>query len=1402
MKKARATQSSIVSTFSVLVSSWMLILGLVLGSAANAQAPVPPTLTKTFVPGATAMAAGSLHTCVVVGGAVKCWGYNAHGELGNGSNIHSATLVNVVGVSGAIALAAGSSHTCALLAGGSVKCWGDNHGGQLGNGSTSVSTTAVDVIGVNGASALVADQSHTCAVIAGGTVKCWGYNSNGQLGNGSRLNSPTPADVIGVTGATALAAGSLHTCAVVAGGAVKCWGYNAEGQLGNGSTIDSTTAVEVTAVRGATALAAGYYHTCALVADGAVKCWGHNLHGQLGTGYSIIRSTTALDVIGVTGATALVAGLEHACVLVAGGQIKCWGFTGYGQAGADYFGTVIYEPRELDGIGDAFALAAGNRHTCALIAGGTLDCWGDNYFGQLGNGKFISNPTPVNVTGVSGATALAAGGGHSCTLVAGGAVKCWGDNGSGQLGNGSRRDSPTPVNVTGVSGATVLAAGGGHTCVLVAGGAVRCWGDNASGQLGNGSTTISTTAVEVTGVIGATALTAGIRHTCALVAGGVLKCWGDNTYGQLGNGSLTNSVTAVDVSDVSGTTAIAAGGFHTCAVVAGRAVKCWGYNGFGQIGIGNPPQSTTAVYVAGVSGAAGLAAGGFHSCAVVAGGALKCWGYNEHGELGDGSRNNSPTPVDVIGVTDTIALSAGSRHTCAVIAGGALKCWGYNADGQLGNFSTADLSTPAIVTGVTGTSTVAAGGGHTCALVAGTARCWGGSVHGQLGDGTSGYVTGAAVLQSNSSTGAPANAASAHGVVSGTGRKIAFASDADNLDTEHDNHRDIFLRDPVTRVTTHISAVVAAIDGGTQEDFDDPAISADGTRIAFSGSVQVYAAVSGLGRVLSSNANGALGNAPSRHVILPGAGNLAFFESQASNLLSSADNNGFNDIFVKDLTTGAVTLISRGANGEPANGPSSSPWATDDGQFVAFSSLATNLVPGGNGAGAIPQVLLVRNDGLNTDGLYLSRNPLTGQFGNGPSTHVRLTPDGRYGVFESLANNLVAGDTNNASDVFRFELSGNTVISLIPVSTSILGFGNGGSRHPSISSDGQSITFETDATNLIESDGNDRTDVLVKSMVTGELLRLAPTIDAQEPNGASTDPEISQDGRTITFTSSASNLIFADTNSVADIFSVALIPPGQAFLNSPLDEPGFTALALPVPDPAFPNCPGGYFVAVVDDGPGDGLSPGIFGMDLTLNAPGSLHLEGGLNFGGSLDGSQVAFAGFNIQNDANEPQQLNLTITGNPGTSQSAALPVRLKVIRQPSAGVNELVFETVATLSLAQAYVHALVVNPGFHVVTVGPEGAASVPGGAADGQVYVSLASQFVGRPGGGFFGGVVVGGYHSAPPFGDNSGFASFCLGTAHSASARLYSTPSFGPTGARDLRLRLLDYLGRLVVALPQ
>jgi hypothetical protein len=255
---------------------------------------------------------------------------------------------------------------------------------------------------------------------------------------------------------------------------------------------------------------------------------------------------------------------------------------------------------------------------------------------------------------------------------------------------------------------------------------------------------------------------------------------------------------------------------------------------------------------------------------------------------------------------------------------------------------------------------------------------------------------------------------------------------------------------------------------------------------------------------------------------------------------------------------------------------------------------------------------------------------------------------------------------------------------------------------------------------------------------------------------------------------------------------------GSMVLGGTADEPSASRVTLPTPNPANASCPAGFFIATVADGPQTGLTPGAFGMELLLDEPGTRVLAGGLNFGGLIDVGQVGFAAFNIANAANEPQRVNVSLTGSPSTDSAGSIPVRIRIARR-TATTTDVVYESTQTISLASAFTTSIDLPPAFYEATVAPINGDV--GGPAEGQFFFSLTTSFVNRPGGGFQGGVVVGGYHNWHPFGGVSGFAAFCLATPHTASMRVLSAPSYGPTGARDLRLQILDAQQAVVVTHP-
>ncbi len=363
-------------------------------------------------------------------------------------------------------------------------------------------------------------------------------------------------------------------------------------------------------------------------------------------------------------------------------------------------------------------------------AQGTVWAWGDNIFGELGNGTYTTTypygiDMPVEASALSGTTAIAGGYLHSLALRSDGTVWAWGYNGFGELGNGTNANSNTPVEVSGLSGVTAIAGGQGglHSLALKSDGTVWAWGYNGTGALGNGTYANSNTPVEVSGLSGVTAIAGGEFHSLALKSDGTVWAWGNDVYGQLGNGTeMFASNTPVEVSGISGVTAIAGAGLHSLALKSDGTVWAWGYNADGELGNGTYTfASDTPVEVSALSGVTAIAGGGFHSLALKSDGTLWAWGSNFFGELGNGTNTTTypfgiATPVEVSGLSGVTAIGGGFRHSLALKSDGTVRAWGYNGGGQLGNGTFTDSNTPVEVSGLSGVTAIAGGAFHSLAL--------------------------------------------------------------------------------------------------------------------------------------------------------------------------------------------------------------------------------------------------------------------------------------------------------------------------------------------------------------------------------------------------------------------------------------------------------------------------------------------------------------------------------------------------------------------------------------------------------------------------------------------------------------------------------------------------------------
>jgi alpha-tubulin suppressor-like RCC1 family protein len=354
-----------------------------------------------------------------------------------------------------------------------------------------------------------AGTSHTCGVSTRHNAYCWGEGALGRRGDGTDVRRSSPVLVRGNHRFNNVSAGFGTTCGV-AGSESFCWGNNGSGQLGRGDKGDTWTPVRVAASAPLGLVSVNSLHACGVSeAAGEALCWGADFAGQLGDGYKP-SSMAPRVVAGTLEFTSVDVGMWFTCAVTAAGQTYCWGLDDSGQLGHTQVTETCYD---LDGnvfpcssvpvpvpVSDGLtvsSLATGTAHVCALTPEGVAYCWGDNRFGQLGDGTTSTARTPVLVLGGLQFEAITAGYRHTCGLTKDSAAYCWGSNAKGAIGStgtidncDGQRCSATPALVAGGLRFKSLSAGrgpgGSHTCGVTQTGLAYCWGSNSVGQLGSG----------------------------------------------------------------------------------------------------------------------------------------------------------------------------------------------------------------------------------------------------------------------------------------------------------------------------------------------------------------------------------------------------------------------------------------------------------------------------------------------------------------------------------------------------------------------------------------------------------------------------------------------------------------------------------------------------------------------------------------------------------------------------------------------------------------------------------------------------------------------------------------------------------------------------------------------------
>ncbi|NUM57924.1 MAG: hypothetical protein HUU56_04790 [Bdellovibrionaceae bacterium] len=522
-----------------------------------------------------------------------------------------------------------------------------------------------------------------------------------------------------------------YSCIIDFNNLVRCWG-----------TIDyllgfrKILATEIENLGQVKFLSLGIRHACAITLDDKIKCWGSNESGQLGNNEISSQNTTVKngqisEVVAIDKAKSVAVGKDHTCAITMDDKVKCWGNNLYGQLG-DGSNTSSVSPVDVVQLGAVKAISLEAYYSCAITMDDKVKCWGNNYSGQLGNGTRQNTNVPGFVANLESVTSMVAGEQHVCVINSENLVKCWGQNGNGQLGRNDiiyteRYSSSSfyPVEVKNLNSVKKLALGRSHTCAITVDNKVKCWG--RSDLIGNNSISAISLVAEVLDLDFAKSIALGSDHSCAINQDNRIRCWGNNNFFQQGHNSVTNSLLPTKLSVINNFKTIASGEDSLCYITNESLVKCLGRGYAGQLGDGNRSDSLVSpVDVKDLGPVKAITAGSYFYCAINKDDLVKCWGSNSGGELGDKTKNDAKVPVDVFALGRVKAISAGYNHVCAITENNHVKCWGANSDGQLGNRTNLNTSEPVDVEDLQDVKAIAVGASHSCVIDSlDKVKCWG-----------------------------------------------------------------------------------------------------------------------------------------------------------------------------------------------------------------------------------------------------------------------------------------------------------------------------------------------------------------------------------------------------------------------------------------------------------------------------------------------------------------------------------------------------------------------------------------------------------------------------------------------------------------------------------------------------